>query len=160
MVTHIVRNYERLASRTVFLHGRLASCGFFTASGANGGHLITNVSALDYTTHPFFSESKGAASRTRPPAVFMPLTARFDANLTMLSLRSSFADLSQNVSAPKQRVPHPVSPHPTGDDGDHWLPWEKMGFGQYIARQYRGPQGTVPYTLRSFFQAVFGRAPP
>ena len=55
-LTHIVRRYDTLARRTVFLHGRKPSCGFFLASGQRGGHLLANVSAADYLTHPLFDE--------------------------------------------------------------------------------------------------------
>lgn len=161
---HIVTNYDRLAHRTVFLHGRQASCGFFTAAEHHGGHLLLNVSIIDYVTHQFFSESKdplNRRSKRRLPQVFMPLTARFDANLTIISFRSGFADLSQQENGTiKQSVQRPVSPFATGDVGDHWLPWEQMDFANFIARQYKGTAGGVPYTLRSFFKMVFGRPPP
>ena len=48
-LTHIVRNYDSLADRTVFMHGREPSCGFFLVDPNNeGNHLLTNVSVLDY----------------------------------------------------------------------------------------------------------------
>ena len=72
-----------------------------------------------------------------------------------------FADLSQQENGTiKQNVQRPVSPFATGDVGDHWLPWEQMDFANFIARQYKGTAGGVPYTLHSFFKMVFGRPPP
>ena len=122
------------------------------------------MSIIDYATHQFFSESQdplNRRSKRRLPQVFMPLTARFDANLTMISFRSGFADLSQQENGTiKQNVQRPVSPFATGDVGDHWLPWEQMDFANFIARQYKGTAGGVPYTLHSFFKMVFGWPPP
>jgi hypothetical protein len=31
-LTHIVRNYDELADRTVFLHGKMSTCGFYLAN--------------------------------------------------------------------------------------------------------------------------------
>ena len=49
-VTHITRNYDHLAERTVFLHGKLPTCGVLLhdVHGRVGNHLLANVSAHDY----------------------------------------------------------------------------------------------------------------
>lgn len=45
---HLVRHYDDLAERTVFMHGREPLCGFFLSSGERGGHLNAGVSVHDY----------------------------------------------------------------------------------------------------------------
>eukprot|EP00964_Phaeocystis_antarctica_P159505 scaffold130560_cov60-Phaeocystis_antarctica.AAC.1 len=48
-LTHIVRNYDFLADWTVFMHGKVPTCGFFLVEPSQvGSHLLTNVSVLDY----------------------------------------------------------------------------------------------------------------
>ena len=48
-----MRNYDELADRTVFLHGKMPTCGFFLADEHQmGNHLLTNVSVLDYLEPP------------------------------------------------------------------------------------------------------------
>ena len=43
-----MRNYDELADRTVFLHGKMPTCGFFLVNKRKlGNHLLTNVSVLD-----------------------------------------------------------------------------------------------------------------
>jgi len=115
-LAHIVRNYDSLADWTVFLHGKMPTCGFFLADpNLMGNHLLTNVSVLDY----FQAEGN----------LFMPLTGRTNHNLTLSSFRSTFAD----GLVPRPRVSRPVSAYPrygdAGNDaeeggGDRWLEWE------------------------------------
>ena len=48
-LTHIIRNYDSLADRTVFMHGTAPTCGYFLVSLHHVvNHLLTNVSVLDY----------------------------------------------------------------------------------------------------------------
>ena len=115
-LAHIVRNYDSLADWTVFLHGKMPTCGFFLLEDTHkGNHLLANVSVLDYL------EAEGN--------VFMPLTGRTAQNLKLSSFRSTFADGQD----PRPRVSRPVSAYPTyGDEendaeeggGDRWLDWE------------------------------------
>ena len=63
---------------------------------------MTNVSAADYLLQ---------ANADRD-GVFMPLTTRFDRNLTRFSVRSTFADLIDHPSAPR---PVNVAPAGRGD---------------------------------------------
>ena len=156
-LTHIVRHYDALAERTVFMHGRAPSCGFFLASGERGGHLLANVSASDYLTHPLFDSYTHPAAAA--PAVFMPITARLDRALSKQSLRSAFADRDPDDPSGQSTVLRPVAPFPTGDAGDRWLPWERWnlrGTIENVAIHTDEPR----YTLDSFFHAVFGRPPP
>ena len=117
-LTHIVRNYDSLADWTVFLHGKMSTCGFFLADPKlMGNHLLTNVSVLDYL------QADGN--------LFMPLTGRANHNLTLSSFRSTFADGLD----PRPRVSRPVSAYPRHQNegggaaeeeggGDRWLEWE------------------------------------
>lgn len=143
-IEHIVRRYESLAARTVFVHGRAPTCGFFLTTGARGGHLMANVSFADYV----------AAERG-----LLLKTMRFDANLTRSSLRSPFADLPwQNASL--QRANRPVPPDPPGGQ-DCWLPWEANDFGEQLRRAVEAKQpGRPVLRFDAFFQRVFGRDPP
>ena len=46
-LTHIVRNYDRLADWTVFLHGKLPTCGFFLLDAHKmGNHLVRDPRSL------------------------------------------------------------------------------------------------------------------
>ena len=51
-LTHIVRNYDSLANCwTVFLHGKMPTCGFFLSNPKLiGNHLLTNVSIYSTTS--------------------------------------------------------------------------------------------------------------
>lgn len=175
-VWHIVNNYDSLAERTVFLHGRAPSCGFFggvfdAASGQSvlGNHLLTNVSAMDYLTAPLHMVGSDS-----PPAAFMPLTVRMYGEWDACSIRSGFADLPDSSPLHIRRVPHPVSPYPPGGDGfqgdlasaatmgitDVWLPWERCDtIREYVHSKHQGPVTTfLNYT--QFWQTVFGKSPP
>jgi hypothetical protein len=146
---HIVRNYDSLADRTIFLHGRAPSCGFFLRTGAVGGHLMANVSLADYLD-----------SANSMDGVFMPITMRIDANLSRSSLRSSFADIHESGSTPENQssifLRRPPT-FPAGDVGDHWLPWEANDFRSFIQQQ-AGRQDIM--SLEDFWHAVFGKSPP
>ena len=78
---------EDLSERTIFMHGRTPSFGYFTPGKERGGHLLLNVSVLDYLM------AGGGGEAAINFSTFMPITMRTDSNLTMLSLRSTFADL-------------------------------------------------------------------
>ena len=68
-LTHIVRNYDSLANRTVFLHGKKPTCGFFLVDRSTlGNHLLTNVSVLDYFAEAFGVKSERIAPSVRPLA--------------------------------------------------------------------------------------------
>jgi len=108
---------------------------------------MTNVSVLDYMEY--------TSNQT-----FMPLTMRFNANLTTCSIRSSFADLHE---PDKQRVARPVPATPAGDGGDVWLPWEANDFHTWIAETARKDTGNASLEIisyRSFFTTVFEAPPP
>ena len=154
-LTHIIRNYDSLADWTVFLHGKMPTCGFFLADEHQmGNHLLTNVSVLDYLM------AKGD--------LFIPLTGRANHDLTLSSFRSSFAD----GLGPRPRVSRPVTAYPTHGDkaseteeggGDRWLKWEVNDLHTY-AKDVTLKQGALPadelFDFASFFQRVVGRAPP
>jgi hypothetical protein len=149
-VHHLASRYDSLAGRTVFMHGRRPSCGFFMADhrealpGMAPGHLLSNVSLLSYL-----------APSAEP---FAPLTMRLDANLSMMSLRAGFADLHD---AAAQRVERPVARHPAGG-ADAWLPWERNDFGLWVRqRAVEGglaPEDVMPFA--AFFARLFGVPPP
>ncbi|KAL3909625.1 MAG: hypothetical protein SGPRY_009356 [Prymnesium sp.] len=151
---HIVNNYDRLADRTVFMQDREPTCGFFLASGELGDHLMMNVSLFDY-----INPSNGET--------FMPLTMRFDANLTTCSLRSTFADLGDKQLQHTDR-PVPQAPPPESST-DFWLPWERNDFQEWIykisAKTVNGTSRQLPadeplISFGEFFQHVFSRPPP
>jgi hypothetical protein len=146
---HIVKNWDQLADRTVFMQDRLPSCGFFLADGTLGDHLMTNVSVNDYFMAPL-----GASG------VVMPLTMRFNANLTVFSMRSTFADLQRPQ---RQQVRRQVPQTPEGSFGDAWLPWEVNDFQTWIGETakkttHNASLKVMPY--REFFENVFNRPPP
>jgi hypothetical protein len=107
-----------LAEWTVFLHGKLPTCGFFLVDPHRmGNHLLTNVSVLDYLL----------GEQGRP--LFMPLTGRANAALTRSSFRSTFVDGLE----PRPHVARPVPAYPAqgeeqsyeeGGGGDRWMAWE------------------------------------
>ena len=156
-LTHIVRNYDSLAERTVFMHGRSPTCGFFMVDANQmGNHLLTNVSVLDYV------QSEGD--------LYMPLTGRANQNLTLASIRSTFAD----GLSPRPRVSRPVPAYPIyGADqeskaeeggGDRWLKWERNDLSRH-AKQVTLQQGVLSAVdemidFGTFFQRVIGRPPP
>ena len=69
---------------------------------------MTNVSLLTYLNVPL-NHGRGQ--------VFMPLTFRTDSNMSMISVRNSYAAKSVDVE-------QPVSLFPEARDGEHWLPWK------------------------------------
>ena len=154
-LAHIVRNYDSLADWTVFLHGKMPTCGFFLADpNLMGNHLLTNVSVLDY----FQAEGN----------LFMPLTGRTNHNLTLSSFRSTFAD----GLVPRPRVSRPVSAYPrygdAGNDaeeggGDRWLEWELNDLPK-LAKELTLKQGALRaeemLDFDAFFRRVVGREPP
>ena len=154
-VTHIVRNYNHLAQRTVFMHAASPSCGFFRAGGRRGGHLLANVSALDYLDHPFHHTIRGSGA-TGGGGFFAPITMAFDRTLELSSLRSSFAELP----FAQQQVARPVSPFPRGGAGDHWLPWERNNFSGWVQEQAVAAGRVDFMTFEYFWDRVFGRLPP
>ena len=154
-LAHIVRNYDSLADWTVFLHGKMPTCGFFLADpNLMGNHLLTNVSVLDY----FQAEGN----------LFMPLTGRTNHNLTLSSFRSTFADGLD----PRPRVSRPVSAYPVFGDkgsdaeeggGDRWLEWEFNDLPK-LAKELTLKQGALRaeemFDFGTFFRRVVGREPP
>jgi hypothetical protein len=163
-VWHIVNRYDSLAERTVFLHGRAPSCGFFGGvhdprSGQTvlGNHLLTNVSAIDYLTAPLHMVGSDSL-----PAAFMPLTVRMYGEWDACSIRSGFADLPDSSPLHTRRVTHPVSPYPLGGDGlggdlasaaamgvtDVWLPWERCDtIKEYVRSKHQHPMTACNPTL-------------
>ena len=150
---HIVRHYDDLAEHTVFMHGREPSCGFFLASGERGGHLNAGVSVQDYL-----------ASTSD---VFMPLTARTDANLSRWSLRSTFTapltstqrggPLANESERGSRLAGGGASTWPRGG-GDHWLPWEANDLTAFLCELKGGDRALM--TFEEYFRNVFGRKPP
>eukprot|EP00964_Phaeocystis_antarctica_P066292 scaffold40046_cov56-Phaeocystis_antarctica.AAC.3 len=78
----------------------------------------------------------------------MPLTGRANHDLTLSSVRSTFADGLD----PRPRVSRPVAAYPTcGDEassagvggGDHWLEWEVNDLPKY-AQELTLKQGALP----------------
>lgn len=110
-LSHIVRNYDTLAERTIFFHARAPSCGWGVdlTTGDKAGHLLGGVSANDYvaaTLHETRNRSVAAGA-------LLPLTMRMTRDLKRVSMRNSFVtDI---------HVASPASLFPTGDE--HWLPW-------------------------------------
>jgi len=151
---HITANYDTLAERTVFMQDREPSCGFFMSSGELGDHLMMNVSLFDY-----MDVDNGDT--------FMPLTMKFDRNLSTCALRSTFADIEEPAL---QRVERPVPQAPLpGHSSDLWLPWEHNDFQAWIYRisaktvnntARELPPGVPQISYREFWQKVFGRPPP
>ena len=156
-LTHIVRNYDSLADRTVFMHGHAPSCGFYLVeTEAKGHHLLTNVSVLDY----LLSEGD----------LYMPLTGRANHDLTLASVRSTFAD----GLSPRPRVSRPVPAHPAHGDrvesaeeggGDRWLKWEINDLSRHAKElSLTLSQGALSAAelidFGTFFQRVVGRPPP
>ena len=154
-LTHIVRNYDSLADRTVFMHGHAPTCGFYRVeTEEKGNHLLTNVSVLDY----LLSEGD----------LYMPLTGRANHDLSLASVRSTFAD----GLSPRPRVSRPVPAYPTHGDqvgsaeeggGDRWLKWETNDLAEH-AKQITLSQGALGadqlIDFGTFFQRVIGRPPP
>ena len=155
-LTHIVRNYDSLAERTVFMHGTSPTCGFFLVDPNHlGNHLLTNVSVLDYV------QSEGD--------LYMPLTGRANHDLTLASVRSTFAD---GLSS-RPRVPRPVPAYPIykpdqkskaeEGGGDRWLKWETNDLSRH-AKELTLSKGELSAVemidFSTFFQRVIGRAPP
>ena len=150
-----MRNYDELADRTVFLHGKMPTCGFFLVDENHmGNHLLTNVSVLDY----LLAEGD----------LFMPLTGRANHNLTLASFRSTFADGLE----PRPRVSRPVSAYPRYGDagnaaeaggGDRWLEWEFNDLPK-LAKELTLKQGALRaeemFDFGTFFRRVVGREPP
>ena len=154
-LTHVVRNYDSLADWTVFLHGKMPTCGFFLADEHKmGNHLLTNVSVLDYLV------AEGN--------LFIPLTGRANNDLTLSSFRSSFVDGLDS----RPRVSRPVTAYPTNGEtesaaeeggGDRWLKWEVNDLSKY-AKKATFQQGVLLadelIDFKAFFQRVVGREPP
>jgi len=155
-VRHIVDNYESLAERTVFMQGKLPSCGFFLSDGTTGSHLMTNVSMEDYLLEPYHTSD--AATSVGLGGFFMPITMVINANLTQSTIRSSFAP--PTAGTPRPAIPRPVPHMPRGDAGDHWLAWERNLFIDFIHSKVRGESKPMPYG--DFFRKVTGGrvAPP
>lgn len=82
----------------------------------------------------------------------MPLTARFDRALQLVSWRTTFADL-EHV---RRRVTWPVSQFPSGVHNDTWLPFERINFMGFVLRISN--KNAMSFT--AFWEAVFGCAPP
>ena len=94
ILTHIVSRYDNgLADRTVFMHADEPSFGFFVpGQPRHGGHLLLNVSALDYMTFDAASPTASAAPlAATTPSTFMPVTLRSDAHLTLIDRRNRHA---------------------------------------------------------------------
>ena len=164
ILTHIVRRWDSLSERTAFMQGGAPSCGCVVREGVGiGGHLLANVSAADYLSHPL------THATSKDAALFMPLTARIDANLSAVSLRSGFApppaDPLEAVATgpyanlgttprPVAQTP-PLAPAPSTSGGialDRWLPWERIDIGHGL------PADRLSF--RDFFERIIGYAPP
>jgi hypothetical protein len=121
-----------------------------------GNHLLTNVSVLDY----LLSEGD----------LYMPLTGRANHDLTLASVRSTFAD----GFSPRPRVSRPVTAYPTHGDqvgsaedggGDRWLKWETNDLSRHAKElSLTLSQGALSAAelieFGTFFQRVIGRPPP
>ena len=158
-LTHIVRNYDSLADWTVFLHGKVSTCGFFLANPSlRGNHLLTNVSMLDYL------QAEGDLYTD----IYMPLTGRANHDLTLGSSRSTFADglgRRPHVSRPVPAYPTHGDKESDADDGggDYWLEWELNDLSS-AAKGLALKQGVLRaeelLDFDAFFRRVVGRAPP
>lgn len=168
MLTHLVRNYDHLSARTVFMHGALPSCGYFEVGALHsGGHLLNNVSLLDYLTTPLKHRTAGCLEGR----LFMPLSMRVSADLTATSMRSSYTRLP----APRHtetRAPWPITQHPASaasEQPDRWLPFETVDFpGLYervhaegaAKRLARNQSTPVLLPFDAWFRSVFQQPPP
>jgi len=119
-LTHIVRNYDTLADRTVFLHAEEPGCGFFMGDGkSTGNHLLANVSVVDYMTSN--------------EHVFAPLTMAFDRTLSTCSTRLGFADVPLHSSS---LVHYDVSfgtrPVPLQAPTNEWMEWELNPYAKWL----------------------------
>ena len=157
-VRHIVGNYDSLAERTVFMQGKLPSCGFSLSDGTSGNHLMTNVSMEDYLIEPFHASDAG--SSVGLGGFFMPATMMLNANRTQSTTRSSFAPPTAGKRGPA--VHHPVPHMPRGDAADHWLPWEhNNGFIDLIhAKVQAHAVRSKPMAYADFFRKVTGHVIP
>ena len=157
ILTHIVSRYDNgLADRTVFMHADEPSFGFFVpGQPRHGGHLLLNVSALDYMTFDAASPTASAAPlAATTPSTFMPVTLRSDAHLTLMSFRATAADIEDDGRRALQR---PVSTFPTDAADDGWLPYERFNMAGFARRISRHPE---PLSFEAFFVDLFGRPPP
>lgn len=136
---HLYHNYDKLADRTVFLHGTKPSCGFFHADGTLGGHLLNNVSVHDYmaTKHE----------------VYAPITVAFDSKLERSSWRIGFED--KPVPDEVHNEGRPVPPVPKRIAS--WSPWLKNPFGQFIRNSWPGEGQPQPQDL---YRQLTGKAMP
>ena len=92
--------------------------------------------------------------------VFMPVTMRMGSSLDRYSIRSTF---SLSAQAAQAKAPRPVSQLPSDVDGDVWLPWEAINFGQFVrekAQRRVGGRDEPIMEFAEFFQILFGRSPP
>ena len=153
-VAHIARNYDRLAERTVFTHGRAPSCGFLRADSHKGGHLLLNVSVADY----LLAAPSGGGTPSEA-GTFAPITWRLDRGLTRLSIRSTYADLPTTQSAAR-RLHRPVSILPAGAaQNDTWLPFEP--YSELVGLEARACERCDTFiSFEEFFMIIFGRKPP
>jgi len=121
-VYHIYHNYERLAERTVFMHGSEPSCSFFLANGKLGRHLFTNVSFVDYLTEV-------------SDPTYMPITAAFAPARAITSMRLGFSDrpIANTISRPVPAVPPILA---------HWERWEHNNFGGLVRKKF--PNSSQP----------------
>lgn len=119
---HIVQNYDRLANRTVFMHGTPPGCGFFFANSnkETGNHMMANISVIDYMT----SEEH----------MFAPITMVFNKNLSLCATRLGFADVPAFTSSPSMAAPLSFRSRPvaTVPPADEWLPWEANPYDQWV----------------------------
>lgn len=143
------------------MHAGEPSFGFFVPGQTrHGGHLLLNVSVLDYMTFDAASPAAPAASSSAvttaaTPSTFMPVTLRSDAHLTLISFRATAADIEYDGRRALQR---PVSTFPAGDaEDDTWLPYERFNMAGFARRISRHPE---PLSFEAFFVDLFGRAPP
>jgi len=136
-VHHIYHNYERLAERTVFMHGSEPSCSFFLANGKFGRHLLTNVSLVDYLT------------KVSDPT-YMPITAAFAPDLAITSMRLGFSDrpITETISRPVPAVQPILS---------HWERWEQNNFSNYVKSRF--PNSSQP-SLAELHRRLLGRELP
>ena len=168
-LTHIHDRYDSLADWTVFVHDTQPSCGFFRAGmlpwdHPPGNHLALNVSLFDYILAPQRAKAQG-----KDIGIFMPITGKFNNNLTVWSVRSVFTDLPPGYSHADRPLPAmPPIRQDGGTSGDFWLPWEQNEFQNLIRGIASDPKNKWHFgkpqkaymSFTTFYEKVFGRPPP
>ncbi len=119
-LTHIIKNYDNLAEKTVFFQGSGPSFGYRGKS--NGGHMISNLQFEDYLF--------------RTEDIFYVVTSRVLSDLRMISERNGY-NRYINLS-------RPISCFPTNRNYDHWLEWRNFSdFKNYINKLKHSQSGIL-----------------